>query len=262
MTHCALTIAGSDPTGGSGIQSDIKTFAAIGVYGLSIVSCLTAQNSSGVQSLHPVTPLFIRSQFRSLVSDFRIDAAKIGMLYSKAVIREISSLIKASSLRNIVLDPVLKASAGGDLIEGGGLDALRSDILPLIDIVTPNLDEAGTLAGMEVKHQDEMKEAAFRIHQMGPAFVLIKGGHLEGSIQDLFFDGRGYTFTSMERIPDAVRGTGCTLSAAIASGLARGLSVSESVSKAQEYTQGVIRRAFRAGKGPLMPGHFPRIDLS
>lgn len=255
MTHCALTIAGSDPTGGSGIQADLKTFAALGVYGLSVVACLTAQNSSGVQSVHPASPAFVRSQFRSLITDFRIDAAKIGMVYKKEIIEEISRLIKAHRVKNLVLDPVVKSSSGGDLIKEGGVDALKTEILPLTTIITPNLEEAEQLTGLDVKGPDAMKEAACRIHQMGPRFVLIKGGHLKGRIQGLFFDGNNYTFISMDRNPNEVRGTGCTLSAAITSGLAKGLPVLESVRKAQEYTQGVIQGALRLGKGPLLPDH-------
>jgi hydroxymethylpyrimidine/phosphomethylpyrimidine kinase len=249
-------MAGSDPTGGAGIQADLKTFAAMGVYGLSVIACLTAQNSSGIQGVYPVPPLFIRSQLESLLEDFRIDAFKIGMVYQTDIIKELARLIREHGLKNLVLDPLLRASSGGDLLQEGGIKLLKEELLPLTTIVTPNLHEAGMLTGLEIKELDSMREAARRIHAMGPSFVLIKGGHLKGQIQDLFFDGKTCIMTPMERNPEEVHGTGCTLSAAITAGLAKGLTISEAIFKAQEYTQRVIKGAFSVGKGPGYPDHF------
>lgn len=256
MISYALTLAGSDPTGGAGIQADLKTFAAMGVYGLSVITCLTAQNSLGVQGVHPVSPLFVRSQFESLLQDFQIDAFKIGMAYQTDIIKELAQIIKAHRLKNLVLDPILKASSGGDLLQEGGIDILKEELFPFATLVTPNLEEAGILTGLKMKDMDSMKESARKIHAMGPRFVLIKGGHLEGQIQDLFFDGKTCIITPMERKPCQVHGTGCTLSAAITAGLAKGLTISEAIFKAQEYTQRVIKSSFCSGKGHRYPEHF------
>lgn len=256
MITYALTIAGSDPTGGAGIQADLKTFAAMGIYGLSVITCLTAQNSSGIQGVHPVPPLFIRLQLESLMEDFRIEALKIGMVYQTDIIKELARLIREHSLKNLVLDPLLRASSGGDLLQEGGIGTLKKGLFPLTTIVTPNLYEAGMLTGLDIKDLDSMREAARRIHAMGPGFVLIKGGHLKGQIQDMFFDGKTFIIKTMKRRSGEVHGTGCTLSSAITAGLAKGLNISEAISKAQEYTQRVIKGAFSAGKGPEYPDHF------
>lgn len=256
MTKYALTIAGSDPTGGAGIQADLKTFASMRVYGLSVIACLTAQNSSGVRGVHPVPPLFISSQLESLLEDFRIDSFKIGMAYQTDIIKEIARLIREHNLKNLVLDPLLRASSGGELLKEEGIEVLKEELFPLATIVTPNLDEASILTGLNIKDLDLMREAARRIHAMGPGFVLIKGGHLKGPIQDLFFDGKTFIITAMERISGEVHGTGCTLSAAITAGLAKGLTISEAIFKAQEYTRRVIKGAFSVGKGPGYPDHF------
>ncbi|MGA1841500.1 MAG: bifunctional hydroxymethylpyrimidine kinase/phosphomethylpyrimidine kinase [bacterium] len=256
MITYALTIAGSDPTGGAGIQADLKTFAAMGVYGLSVITCLTAQSSSGIRGVHPVPPLFISSQLESLLEDFRINAFKIGMVYQRDIIKEIARLVRNKNLKNLVLDPLLSASSGGDLLKEEGIEVLKEELFPLATIVTPNLDEAGMLTGLNIKDLDLMREAARRIHAMGPGFVLIKGGHLEGQIQDLFFDGKTFIIAPMERISGEVHGTGCTLSAAITAGLAKGLTISEAIFKAQEYTRRVIKGAFSVGKGPKYPDHF------
>lgn len=259
MACCALTIAGSDPTGGAGIQADLKTFAALGVYGLSVLTCLTAQNSSGVQGVHAVPAVFVCAQIESLIKDFQISAIKIGMVYQKDTIKGLSGLIRAHLLKNPVLDPIVSASSGGSLIQEEGLDALKEELLPISYMVTPNIPEAELLAGMDIKGLEEMKAAAHRIHIMGPKYVLIKGGHLKGRISDLFYDGNGYTVKSIDRHPNETRGTGCTLSAAITAGLAKGLPVSEAVSNAQEYTQSVILEGLSLGKGPLYPNHLKNL---
>lgn len=256
--HCALTIAGSDPTGGAGIQADLKTFAALGIYGLSVITSLTAQNASGVHAIHAVPPAFIRFQLQSLLEDFRIHALKIGMVYQINAIMEVAEVVRQYQLKNLVLDPILAASAGGSLLQEEGIEILKEELIPMAALVTPNLDEAGVLSGLEVKDLDGMKEAARRIHRMGSAYVLIKGGHLKGGIQDLFFDGHTDMVIPMERNPKDVRGTGCTLSAAITAGLARGLNMSSAVFEAQAYNQRVIQEAFFFGKGPHYPDHFAR----
>jgi hydroxymethylpyrimidine/phosphomethylpyrimidine kinase len=256
VIHCALTIAGSDPTGGAGIQADLKTFAALGVYGFSVITALTAQNASGVQGVHPVPPSFVEFQLKSLFEEFQISAIKIGMVYHPDTIRALARFIRQNGLRNLVLDPVMTASAGGDLLQKGGLDILKKDLIPLATLITPNLDEAGALVDFEVKDMDSMKDAAAQIHALGPAFVLIKGGHMKGRIHDLFFDGNNHVIIPVLRKPFNVRGTGCALSAAITAGLAKGLTISDAVFEAHAYIQRVIQAAFSIGNGPRYPDHF------
>ncbi len=255
MFCCALTVAGSDPSGGAGIQADIKTFSAHGVYGLSILTSLTAQGPSGVKEIYPVPPFFLRSQLEALAGDFQISAMKIGMLYQKATIKELAKLIRLYGLKNIVLDTIVWSGSGAKLLQEGGIEALKEELLPHATIVTPNLEEAGLLINKRVTDLDSMKEAAYQINKIGPQYVLIKGGHLEGDIKDIFFDGKEYTVKDMLRKQKNVHGTGCTLSAVIAAGLAKGLSPHEAVSKAQEYTQKVIHNAYDFGGDILYPNH-------
>ncbi|MGA1796825.1 MAG: bifunctional hydroxymethylpyrimidine kinase/phosphomethylpyrimidine kinase [bacterium] len=257
MIPCALTIAGTDPTAGAGVLADIKTFAALGVYGVCVVTCITAQNASAFHGVHPVPHRFVRAQLDAVLEDFRVDAFKVGMVYQPETIQEIARLIHKGGLRNLVLDPVVSASSGGALLCEGGIDALRRELLPLAAVVTPNLHEAALLSGRNVRDCDDMREAARRIHGMGPRFVLIKGGHLKGGIHDLLYDGNTFLDTPLARIPGEVRGTGCTLSAAITAGLARGLPVAEAVCSAQEYTRRVIRDSIPGQHGPRYPSHFP-----
>lgn len=257
MIPCALTIAGSDPTGGAGIQADLKTFAAQGIYGLSVIAALTAQNSEGVHDVLPVTPAFFSSQIDALLADFRISAVKIGMLYSREIIESLVKEIKARRLPNLVLDPLIGASAGGMLIDVRGIEIIKRDLLPLVTIVTPNLHEAGVLAGIEAKDLDGMREAASVIKSMGPQHVLVKGGHLEGAITDILFDGREFMAIPHLRILKEVHGTGCTLSAAITALLAKGNETRQAVLDAERYVQGVIAHAFSFKRGPWYPNHFP-----
>lgn len=260
LVHCALTIAGSDPTAGAGIQADIKTFAALGVYGLSAVTSVTAQNSHGVQGVHPVPPGFLNLQIASLIAEFQIDAVKTGMLYKKDLIEVCVSAVKKHGLKHLVLDPVIRASSGGDLLDPDAMDALKGRLFPVAMIVTPNLEEAALLTGMDIRDDEGMKSAAASIHAMGPDLVLIKGGHLKGRITDLLFAGDTYTFIPADRVPKDVHGTGCTLSAAIAAGLAKGLAPLDAVYEAHAYTQRIIRDAFSIGHGPCYADHLGYLD--
>ncbi len=252
-----LTIAGSDSGGGAGIQADLKTFAALGVYGMSAVTALTAQNTVGVQSVLEIAPAFVAEQIRSVASDIGVDAVKTGMLPSVEIVLRVARELAALKIGNLVVDPVMASTSGESLMRSGAVDALVRELLPLALVVAPNLREAGLLAGFEVKDLEGMEAAARAILAFGPRYVLVKGGHLPGKPLDLLFDGVHFRRYSGERhdTPDA-HGTGCTFSAAIAAGLAKGIVVEDAVGLAKEYTSGAIRQSLRLGKGCGPLHHF------
>ncbi|HBG45880.1 MAG TPA: bifunctional hydroxymethylpyrimidine kinase/phosphomethylpyrimidine kinase [Deltaproteobacteria bacterium] len=240
----ALTIAGSDPSGGAGLQRDLATFQDYGVKGLSAVAALTAQNSSIVSATQPVTAHFLASQIRTLAKEFRIDAVKIGMTGSSENLRTIRALIKSLRLEKVVLDPVLRSTSGKALLDKKGVTELAS-ILPFVKLVTPNLPEAEALTGIkEISDLKGMEEAAERLHAMGAAYALIKGGHLKGAPVDLLFNGRSFVYFQGKRIKgrsERFHGTGCILSAAIAAGLAQAKGVERAVLDAKAYLATVLR---------------------
>jgi len=245
-----ITIAGSDTGGGAGIQADLKTIAALGGHGMSVVTALTAQNSLGVQSVYPIPLPVIEAQMDAVLSDMGTDAAKTGMLCDGAVVRLVAEKMKHYRVDKLVVDPVMAATDGTPLLDEEGRDVLRRELLPLASLITPNLPEAATLAGMEVGTAEEMKEAAKRIHEYGAGAVLIKGGHLAGDPVDCLFDGSGFTEFPSERIAlSDVHGTGCVLSAAIATELAKGASLQEAVQRGREVTIMSIKDALAIGKG-------------
>jgi hydroxymethylpyrimidine kinase/phosphomethylpyrimidine kinase len=245
-----VTIAGSDPGGGAGIQADLKTIAALGGHGISVVTALTAQNSLGVQSVYPIPLPFIEAQMDAVLSDMGADAAKTGMLHDGAVVRLVAEKIKHYRVDKLVVDPLIAATDGTPLLDEEGQAALRQALLPLASLVTPNLPEAAALAGTKVESVAEMKEAAKRIHEYGAGAVLIKGGHLAGDPMDILFDGSRFTEFRSERIPISdVHGTGCVLSAAIATVLAKGASLEEAVQGGREVTITSIKAALTIGKG-------------
>ncbi|MBN1253793.1 MAG: bifunctional hydroxymethylpyrimidine kinase/phosphomethylpyrimidine kinase [Deltaproteobacteria bacterium] len=245
-----LTIAGSDTGGGAGIQADLKTIATLGGHGMSVITALTAQNSLGVQAVYPIPPPFIETQIDAVFSDMGADAAKTGMLYDGAVVKMVAEKMKHYEVDNLVVDPLIAATDGTPLLDEEGQAALLQELLSLATLVTPNLPEAAELAGMEVRTTDEMKEAAKRIHEYGVKAVLIKGGHLEGDPVDILFDGSGFTEFKSERIAGSdVHGTGCVLSAAIATELAKGASLQEAVQRGREMTIMSIKGALTIGAG-------------
>jgi hydroxymethylpyrimidine/phosphomethylpyrimidine kinase len=245
-----LAIAGSDSGGGAGIQADLKTFAALGVYGMSAITALTAQNTVGVQGVFEVDPAFISRQIRSVVEDIGVDAVKTGMLSSSAIISQVAEDIRELKLGNLVVDPVMTAKSGDLLLRADAMDALLKDLLPLAKIVTPNLHEAAAMVGFEVADPEGMKAAARRIHDMGPRFVVVKGGHLAGDPMDILFDGRDFREYRNKRYDTPhTHGTGCTFASAIASGLARGLSVEDATARAKSYVTGAIAHGLAIGKG-------------
>ncbi len=253
----ALTIAGSDSGGGAGIQADLKTFSAFRVFGMSVVTAITAQNSVGVQGVHNVPPEFVSMQLDSVLSDFGTDAAKCGMLSTAAIIRVVAAKLREYRVEKLVVDPVMIAKSGDALLERDAREALIAEVLPLALVVTPNLHEASALGGIPIGSREDMEEAARKIGKLGPRHVLVKGGHLKGEAVDILFDGREFTAFSVPRIESAnTHGTGCTFSAAIAAGLAQGRPLAEAVREAKAYVTRAIREGFSAGRGVGALRHF------
>jgi hydroxymethylpyrimidine/phosphomethylpyrimidine kinase len=254
----ALTIAGSDSGGGAGIQADLKTFSAFRVFGMSVITAVTAQNSLGVQGVENLPPAFVAQQLRSVLEDFGADAAKCGMLSTAPIIDAVAATLAERRVEKLVVDPVMVAKSGDTLLQADARKALADRILPLALVVTPNLPEAEALAGIPVTEPSDMEEAARRIHALGPRYVLVKGGHLKGDdAVDLLWNGRDFTRFSTARIDSTnTHGTGCTFSAAIAAGLARGQALGDSIRSAKAYVTRAIREGFKAGHGVGQLRHF------
>jgi hydroxymethylpyrimidine/phosphomethylpyrimidine kinase len=253
----ALTIAGSDSGGGAGIQADLKTFSAFRVFGMSVITAVTAQNSLGVQGVENLPPAFVAQQLRSVLEDFGADAAKCGMLSTAPIIEAVATEFASRRVEKLVVDPVMVAKSGDRLLQPEARAALADRILPLALLVTPNLPEAEVLAGMRVAEPEDMEEAARRIHTMGPRYVLVKGGHLKGDATDLLWNGREFTRFSTPRVDSPnTHGTGCTFSAAIAAGLARGQALGDAIRSAKAYVTRAIREGFQAGRGVGQLRHF------
>jgi hydroxymethylpyrimidine kinase/phosphomethylpyrimidine kinase len=245
-----VTIAGSDTGGGAGIQADLKTITTLGAHGMSVITALTAQNSLGVQSVYPIPPPFIEAQMDAVFSDIGADAVKTGMLWDGEVVRLVAEKMKHYQVDTVVVDPLIAATDNTLLLDAAGRDMLRQELLPLASLVTPNIPEAAALAGMEVRTTEEMKEAAKRIQEYGAEAVLVKGGHLEGDPLDILLDESGFTEFRTERVGVSdVHGTGCVLSAAIATELAKGACLQEAVQQGREVTIASIKASFTMGKG-------------
>jgi len=262
----ALTIAGSDSGGGAGIQADLKTFSAFRVFGMSVITAITAQNSFGVQGVENLPPAIVAQQLRSVLGDFGADAAKCGMLSTAPIIEAVADALREHPIEKLVVDPVMVATAsissggkrsGDPLLRPDARQALVERILPLALIVTPNLPEAEVLAGMRVEGRPEMEEAARRIRALGPRYVLVKGGHLKGDALDLLWNGREFTTFVAPRIESTnTHGTGCTLSAAIAAGLSRSQALGDAIREAKAYVTEAIREGFALGGGVGQLRHF------
>lgn len=246
----ALTIAGSDSGGGAGIQADLKTFLALGVHGTSAICALTAQNTMGVSDVHEVPPEFVREQIMQVATDFEVGATKTGMLSNARLVEVVADAVREFGLANLVVDPVFVSKNQDVLLSHGGIDALATKLFPLAAVITPNLQEASLLSGVEAGNLAQMREAARRLYDLGPENVLVKGGHLLEDAVDLLFDGIGFHEFRAERFDSKnTHGTGCTLSAAIAAGLAKGLTVPEAVGRAKDYVTGAIRNGLEVGGG-------------
>jgi hydroxymethylpyrimidine/phosphomethylpyrimidine kinase len=248
----ALTIAGSDSGGGAGIQADLKTFSALGVFGMTAVTAVTVQNTLGVNGYEAISPAVVADQIRAVVTDIGVDAAKTGMLASAGIVEAVAGVVEELEIPNLVVDPVFVSKHGHRLLEQDAVSALRDRIVPLATLVTPNLPEASGLAGFDVTSRDLMPDAAEVIRAMGPTAVLVKGGHLEGSdaAEDLFFDGDRMEWLSSERIDTPnTHGTGCTLSSSIAAYLARGEDLLDACRAGKAFVTEAIRSALPLGGG-------------
>lgn len=253
----ALTIAGSDSSGGAGIQADLKTFSALGVFGMSVITAITAQNTCGVTAIREMDNEIISAQMNAVYQDIKVDAVKIGMLSSSDIIFEVASGLKKNVAKNIVLDTVMISKSGSHLLKEEAVDTLRKTLIPKALVVTPNLHEATELVGFEVKDKETMEKAAIAIKKMGAQYVVVKGGHLEGDACDMLYDGNKIELFPNKRIHTIhTHGTGCTFSSAIASGLAKGLSVRESVVIAKQYITMAITYGFQLGHGVGPTNHF------
>jgi hydroxymethylpyrimidine/phosphomethylpyrimidine kinase len=254
MMQIALTIAGSDSGGGAGIQADLKTFQQFGVYGTSVIVALTAQNTRGVRSVHLVPPAMVRDQLAALAEDLPPAALKTGMLASAALVQQVADAVRGYGWTRVVVDPVMVATSGDRLLDPAAEGVIRSRLLPLAALVTPNLDEAAILSELVVDDVESMERAGRRILESGAAAVLITGGHLPGeTLVDVLVTGKDVRHFSHPRVPtSSTHGTGCTLSAAITAGLAVGRDLEAAVSDALDF----VHRALRAAPG-LGGGHGP-----
>lgn len=246
----ALTIAGSDCSGGAGIQADLKTMTVNGVYAMSAITALTAQNTTGVAGILEVTPDFLKQQIDMIFDDIRPDAVKIGMVSSSALIRVIAERLRFYRAENIVIDPVMVATSGSALMKNDAVETLIDQLLPLATLVTPNIPEAQVLSGMSIETEEEMEAAAKKIGDACHCAVLVKGGHNINDANDLLYaDGRLQWFYGKRIDNPNTHGTGCTLSSAIAANLAKGYPLTQSVQKAKEYISGALAAMLDLGKG-------------
>ncbi len=255
----ALTIAGSDSGGGAGIQADIKTFQELGVFGMSALTAVTAQNTLGVQAVFPMTSEAVIKQIESIGEDLGADALKTGMLFNAEIIAAVSGKIKQYQWTKVVVDPVMIAKGGASLLQQEAIAALKEHLLPLSLIITPNIPEAEVLTGMTIKSMEDKHEAARRLLDLGAKNVVIKGGHDEDTDQavDILFDGQGFEYFTTERMATKnTHGTGCTFSAAITAELAKGSSVLDAVTTAKSFIQAAIADDLRIGGGHGPTNHW------
>lgn len=255
----ALSIAGSDSSGGAGIQADLKTMTMNGVFGMSAVTALTAQNTTGVTGIMEVTPEFLKQQLEAVFEDIFPDAVKIGMVSNGELIRVIGECLKKYGAKNIVADPVMVATSGSKLMKTEAIAILQKEIFPLADLVTPNIPEAEILAGISIKNVEDMKRAAKSIGDAHGCAVLVKGGHSLNDANDLLYQNGTYRWFERKRINNPnTHGTGCTLSSAIAANLAKGFSMENSVERAKEYISGALEAMLDLGKGngPMNHGFY------
>ena len=254
----ALTIGGSDPGGGAGIQADLKTFAALEVYGFSALTEVVAQNSSRVLRVAALTPSLVAAQVEAVALERKPNAVKIGALGTAAIVKVVAASIIEHKLATPVVDPVMISSSGTRLLSKAGEAALIADLLPLARVITPNIPEARRLANLEIETTTELHEAARRLVKMGARAVIIKGGHLDAASDaiDLLYDGRRFTTYRAARVAGDAHGTGCAFSAAIAAYLARGRNLEEAVRGAKEFITSALEARFRFGNGRALLDHF------
>lgn len=253
-----LTIAGSDSCGGAGIQADLKTFSAHGVFGMSVITAVTAQNTQGVFAVQDISVDIIQKQIEVIFDDISVDAVKIGMVSKTETIKIIAQTLGKYQVKNLVIDPVMISKSGFDLLKPDAKEALIKYLLPMATVVTPNLPEAEVITGFKVNNLEGMKKAAEEIYKMGPKYVLVKGGHLEGGeAVDILYDGTVFTYYNSPKINTInTHGTGCTLSSAIAANLGNGLPMAQAIEKAKNYITIAIENSFSIGKGVGPVHHF------
>ena len=255
----ALTIAGSDSSGGAGIQADLKTFAALGVYGTSVIAAVTAQNTAGIVEAAVLSADLVTAQIEAVAGDIDVHAVKVGMLGDAAVVEAVAASIKELDLPLVVVDPVLASSSGARLLDDDGLRMLCAELLPIAHVVTPNIPEAEVLSGKRITSDDDVREAARRIHDLGAAAVVVTGGHRSGNdvVKDVFFDGRDFVELRVRKIDfENVHGTGCTFAAALAAYLALGHLRRDAASLAQQYVAGAMAASLSIGRGARVLNHF------
>ncbi len=257
----ALTVAGSDSGGGAGIQADLKTFTVSGVYGMSVITAVTAQNTVGVQGVVTLEPEFVAKQMDSVLLDIGADAAKTGMLADEAIVITVAEKIHEHGIKKLVVDPVMVAKGGDHLLQSNAVDALRNRLLPLALVVTPNLEEAEVIVGKNLDTPAAIEDAARRIFDLGVPYVVIKGGHREGDAVDLLYDGKTFeSYTSPRYQTKNTHGTGCTFSAAITAALAQGKDVHAAVAEAKAYISTAIRYSLNLGAGHGPTNHLASME--
>ncbi|HEX4427436.1 MAG TPA: bifunctional hydroxymethylpyrimidine kinase/phosphomethylpyrimidine kinase [Terriglobales bacterium] len=244
-----LTIAGFDPSSGAGVTADIKTIAAHGCYGVACITALTVQSTAGVWRIDPVSPKLVTETLEELAQDVEIASVHVGMLGSKAVVEAVSSFLATQKLPNIVVDPVIRSSSGAELLSEAGIRGLVKNLLPLATVVTPNIDEAALLTGLNVSNLDQMREAATKFHELNASGVVITGGHLEEAVDLLSLAGNEEVFRAPKQKSKSTHGTGCAFATSIACHLALGKDLTESVRLAKSYVTAAIRNAFPLGRG-------------
>ena len=256
----AMTIAGSDSGGGAGIQADLKTFAALGVYGTSVLTAVTAQNTVGVTAVHEIPTDVISAQIEAVIADIGVGAVKTGMLASSPIIECVASQLQRHSVAWLVVDPVMVAKSGDPLLRDDATEALRTYLVPLASVITPNIPEAETLTGMKIVSEMDIRQAAEKLVSMGAKAVVVKGGHRDGPATDIYYDGSLFHDFTADRIETSnTHGTGCTFASAIAAGLARGMNMLDSVGLAKDYVTEAIRRSFSVGQGHGPLNHFYKL---
>ena len=252
-----LTVAGSDSGGGAGIQADLKTFAAFGVYGASAITAITAQNTRGIEAVVELAPSIVAAQIDAVINDIGADSTKTGMLANAPIIQTVAASVRRHKLINLIVDPVMVAKSGDQLLHQPAIEALRFELLPLALVVTPNIPEAEAILGKPIRSINDMRQAAEAIAKFGPKNVVLKGGHLKDDATDVLWDGTEFhEFGAKKIITANTHGTGCTFASAIAALIAKGYSVAEAVAKAKDYVTQALKSSFAIGEGHSPVHHF------
>ncbi len=255
----ALTIAGSDSGGGAGIQADLKTFMAFGVYGMSAITALTAQNTVGVQGIYEVSPEFVSEQIKSIMTDIGTDVAKTGMLANENIVKAVADAVEKFNIPNLVVDPVMVAKSGDPLLSETAQTVIKEQLIPLATVITPNVFETEAMLNQKIESLEDMKEATVELKKTGCKWVVVKGGHYRKETEaiDVVYDGKDFHLLKSERFENKnTHGTGCTFASAIAAGLAKGMNPLQAIQRAKTYITQAIREGFPIGSGHGPTNHF------